>query len=123
MGGCRQLVGAHFLGFGLGTVACTLARGWLLVGHQSIALVLALGGSAQKPHVHLPLGQPYDLALFYRGRGARVGRQRLVSGLGHGRSCFVPHFVCRLRTAVRWRFQMAKDASPEEAPSAEARAT
>jgi len=41
--------------------------------------------------------------------------------MGEVALCLILFAACALH--VRWRFQMAKDASPEEAPSAEARAT
>jgi len=44
-----------------------------MVGPQSAALVLATGGFAEESHVHLPLGEPHDLALFHRRCGARLG--------------------------------------------------
>ena len=65
LGGRWQSFSPYFAGFALGVVACAFARRWLMVGHQSSASVLATGGPAQKPHVHLPLGQPHDLALFH----------------------------------------------------------
>ena len=57
---------------GLGALAGASAPGWFLVGLESAAPLLALGGSAQKSHVHLPLGQFDDLAVFHRRRGARL---------------------------------------------------
>ncbi len=65
MGRRRQPFGADLGGSCLGVVARAFARRRFLVGPQSAALVLAIGWFAEKPHVHLPLGQPDGLALFH----------------------------------------------------------
>ena len=56
------------------------------------------GGHPQEPYVHLPLGQPGDLAVFHRRRGARLERQApiAVAGLGRNRCawCCSPPARC-----------------------------
>jgi len=66
---------------------------------ESTALVLAIGRFVEKSHVHLPVGQPHDLALFHRGRGTCLGRQRVVQWACTGPNHFVCHFICSLRIA------------------------
>jgi len=65
MGRRRQPFGADLGGSCMGVVARAFARRRFLVGPQSAALVLAIGWFVEKPHVHLPLGQPDGLALFH----------------------------------------------------------
>ena len=99
MGCCRQPFRTYLGGPSLGIVARAFARRWLLVGPESTALVLAIGRFVEKSHVHLPVGQPHDLALFHRGRGTRLGRQRVVQRACAGPNHFVCHFICSLRVA------------------------
>ena len=60
---------------------------------------------------------------FTEGVVRAWGDKSWSAGLAMGEValCLILFAACALH--VRWRFQMAKDASPEEAPSAEARAT
>src|SRR6218665_2304035 len=69
------------------------------VGVEGAGTVPAAGRPAEEPHVHLPLGQPGDLALLHRRRGARLGGQAPVAMAGLGRGGAVPGAVCRLRSA------------------------
>ena len=91
--------GAHFGRFALGIVAGAAAGRRLMVGPQSHALVLATGRFAEKSDVHLPLGEPHDLALFHRRRGPRLGRQRMVFRFGPCSNHAVRCLVCSLRFA------------------------
>ncbi len=67
-----------------------------MVGPQGAALVLAIGGFAEKSDVHLPLGEPHDLALFHRRCGPCLGRQRMVCRPGPEPNSIVRHLVCSL---------------------------
>ena len=96
---CGKPAGAHFGGFALGIVVGAPAGRRLMVGPQSHALVLATGRFAEKSDVHLPLGEPHDLALFHRRCGACLGRQRLVFWSGPDPNLVVRRFVCSLRLA------------------------
>ena len=74
MGRRRQPFGADLGGSCLGVVARAFARRRFLVGTQSAAIVLAIGWFVEKPHVHLPLAEFADLAVFHGRRGSRLGR-------------------------------------------------
>ncbi len=96
---CGKPAGAHFGGFTLGIVAGAAAGRRLMVGPQSHALVLATGSFAEKSDVHLPMGEPHDLALFHRRCGPCLGRQRLVFRPGFDPNLVVHRVVCSLRLA------------------------
>ena len=61
--------------------------------------------ASSKPHVHLPLGQPGDLAVFHRRRGARLERQAPSQWLAWAEValCLVLFTACTLHVRLRQR--------------------
>src|SRR3990167_5512632 len=84
---------------GLGTVPGAAAPGRLVAGPQGAAAVHTVGGFPEKPHVHLPLGQPDGLAVLHRGRGARLERPRARQLAGAAGDSAQPRAVHRLHRA------------------------
>jgi hypothetical protein len=102
-----SLVGLIVLGLAWELWLAPLRPGGSLLALKVLPLVRAALRAVEEPHVHLPLGQPDDLALLHRGRGARLerhGRTGQVLALVEVLLCLVLFAAC---ACVRLRLRHA----------------